>query len=206
MLNYNELKTGTIFILDNDPYIVLDYNFLRMQQRKPVAQTKIKNLITGKIIDRTFYSSDSFEEADIQKEKVTFIYSHRDKFVFCYESSPQKRFELSAEQIGDNAKFLKANTIIEAMILRHGSGQVLQHGSGQVFEGKIINVSLPIKMDFEVTEAPPAIKGNTASGGNKVATIETGAKINVPLFIETGDIIRVNTQTGEYGERIEKAR
>ncbi|MBI4836803.1 MAG: elongation factor P [Candidatus Portnoybacteria bacterium] len=189
MINYNELKPGTIFILDGDPYMVLDYNFLRMQQRKPVAQTKIKNLITGKIIDRTFYSNDSFEEADIQKEKVTFIYSHRDKFVFSYENNPQKRFELSAEQIGDNAKFLKTNTIIEAMI----------------FKGSIFNINLPIKMDFEVTEAPPAIRGNTASGGNKVVTIETGAKINAPLFIETRDIIRVNTQTGEYGERIEKA-
>ena len=190
MINYNELKPGTIFILDGNPYVVLDYSFLRMQQRKPVAQTKIKNLITGKIIDRTFYSSDSFEEADIQKEKVKFIYAHRDKFVFCYENNPQKRFELSDEQIGDNAKFLKPDTTIEAMI----------------FDGKIFNIVLPIKMDFKVIEAPPAIKGNTASGGNKVATIETGAKINVPLFIETEDIIRVNTQTGEYGERIEKPR
>jgi elongation factor P len=190
MINYNELKPGTIFILEDSPYVILDYNFLRMQQRKPVAQTKIKNLITGKIIDRTFYSSDSFEEADIQKEKVKFIYAHRDKFVFCYENDPSKRFELTAEQIGDGMKFLKPNITIEAMI----------------FEGKIFNIVLPIKMDFEVTEAPPAIKGNTASGGNKVATIETGAKINVPLFVEQGDIIRVNTQTGEYGERIEKAK
>lgn len=190
MLNYNELKPGTIFILDGNPYVVLDYNFLRMQQRKPVAQTKIKNLITGKIVDRTFYSNDSFEGADIQKEKVKFIYAHRDKFVFCYENNPQKRFELSNKQIGDNAKFLKPNTAVEAMI----------------FEGKIFNIILPIKMDFKVTEAPPTIKGNTASGGNKVVTIETGAKINAPLFIESGDVIRVNTQTGEYGERIEKAK
>lgn len=188
MLNYNDLRPGVIFILDNAPYEVLEYHFLRMQQRKPVVQTKIRNLINNRVLDRTFHQNETFEEAEIKREKVKFIYAYRDKFIFCYENNPSKRFELSGEQVGENSKYLKPNSLIEVAL----------------FNNKIVNIILPIKIDFEVTEAPPNIKGSTASGGNKVVTIETGAKINVPLFIEQGDIIRINTQTNQYSERIEK--
>lgn len=190
MLNYNELRPGVIFILDGQPYEVLEYNFLRKQQRKPVVQTKIKNLISGKIINQTFHQGETFKEAEIEKEKAKYLYSHRDHFVFCYEDNPSKRFELSASQLDSTLNYLKPNTIAEALF----------------FNKEIINIELPVKMDFEVIEAPPSIKGDTASGGTKVVTIETGTKINAPLFIEVGDTIRVNTQTGEYAERIEKRR
>ena len=190
MLNYNDLRPGVIFILDGDPYQVLEFGLLKMQQRKPVAQTKVKNLINGKIVERTFHQNETFQEAEIKKEKIKFIYSHRDKFIFCHENNSGKRFELSAEKIGDNDRFLKPNAALESML----------------FEGEIIGLSLPVKMDFKVTEAPPHIKGATASGGNKVITIETGAKINTPMFVEQGDIIRINTQTGKYSERIEKGK
>jgi elongation factor P len=92
--------------------------------------------------------------------------------------------------MGEAANYLKPNSIVDALL----------------FDGQIINISLPIKMDFAVIEAPPNIKGSTASGGNKIVKIETGAKINAPMFIEQGDVIRINTQTGEYSERIEKAK
>jgi len=121
---------------------------------------------------------------------VKFLYSHRDKFVFCEMNDPSKRFEISEEQIGDMAMYLKPNSPIEVM----------------EFEDKIINIFMPIKMDFKVIEAPPSIKGNTAQGGVKAVKIETGTMINVPLFVESGDIIRVNTQTGEYTERVEKGK
>ena len=109
MLNYNELKPGAIFVMDGQPYEVLEFAFLRMQQRKPVAQTKIKNLITGKMLSRNFQSSESFPEAEIEYKKVKFLYSHRDKFVFCELNNPSTRFEISAELIGDKAKFFKPN-------------------------------------------------------------------------------------------------
>ncbi len=188
MLNYNELRPGVVFILDNAPFEVLEYHFLRMQQRKPVVQTKIRNLINGKVLDRTFHQNESFEEAEIKKEKVKYIYNHRNNFIFCYKNNPAKRFELTSEQIGGKAKYLKPNSLVEVAL----------------FNNEIINIILPIKMDFEVIEAPPNIKGSTASGGNKVITIETNAKINAPLFIEQGDIIRINTQTDQYSERVEK--
>ncbi len=189
MLNYNNLKPGKIFILDGQPCQVLEFNFLRMQQRRPVAQTKIKNLISGKIISRNFQQSDSFEEANVNYRKVKFLYAHREKFVFCEIDNSSKRFELEAEQIGELAKFLKPNSEVDIM----------------EFEEKIINILLPIKMDIKVVDAPPETKGNTAQGGSKVVKIETGAMINVPLFIGENDIIRINTQTGEYVERVEKA-
>ena len=188
MLNYNELKSGTAFILDGQPYEVLEFDFLRMQQRKPVAQTKIKNLITGKVLNRNFQNSESFKEAEIDYKKVKFLFGHRGKFVFCESQNPAARFELPEETIGVKSVYLKPNSEVEVMI----------------FDGKIINVKLPIKMEFKVVEAPPSIKGNTAQGGAKAVKIETGVLVNAPLFVEEGDVIRINTETGEYAERVNK--
>lgn len=185
MINYNELKPGTIFILDGEPYQVLEFNFLRMQQRKPVAQTKIKNLITNKVLNRNFQSTENFQEAEIDYKKAKFLYGHRDKFIFCEQNNPSARFDLPAEAVGEQAKFLKANSEIEIAS----------------FNGKTISVNLPIKMSFKVIEAPPSIKGNTAQGGNKQVKIETGAFVSAPLFIQEGNIIILNTQTGEYTSR-----
>jgi elongation factor P len=185
MINYNELKPGTIFILDGEPYQVLEFDFLRMQQRKPVAQTKIKNLITGKVLNRNFQATESFKEAEIDYKKVKFLYSHRDKFIFCEPNNPSARFELPAENIGEQSRFLKPNSEMELVS----------------FEDKIISLNLPIKMEFKVVEAPPTIRGNTAQGGNKQVKLETGALVSAPLFIEEGNIIEVNTQTGEYTGR-----
>jgi len=200
MINYNDLKPGVIFILDGQPYQVMEFSFLRMQQRKPVAQTKIKNLITGKTISRNFQHTDSFEEANINYKTVKFLYGHpdkrssisngasRNKYVFCENDNSAQRFEMSEEQIGTMGPYLKPNSPVEVV----------------EFNDKIISVNLPIKMDFKVVEAPPSIKGNTAQGGVKAIKIETGTMINAPLFIKAGDIIRVNTETGDYVERVEK--
>jgi len=190
MLSYNELRPGVFFILDGQPYEVLEFAFLRMQQRKPVAQTRIKNLISNKIISRNFQPNETFEAADINYKDVKFLYSHRGKFVFSEKNDPAKRFELGEEQIGELAKFLKTDSEVEMI----------------EFEGKIINIALPIKMEFKVTEAPPGLRGDTAQGGVKAVKIETGAMINAPLFINEGDIIRINTQTGDYVERVEKSK
>jgi elongation factor P len=188
MLSYTDLTRGTMFVMDGEPYIVLEYNFLRMQQRKPTVQTKIKNLITGKIVAKSFQGSDSFSEADIEKHPITFIYASRGEYWFHEKGSPGNRFSLNAEQMGNSSKFLKPNTDVSAY----------------KFGEKIINIELPIKMDFLVKEAPPSFKGDTATGGNKSVTLENGLVINVPMFINEGDIIRINTETGDYVERAEK--
>lgn len=187
-LGVNELKPKIFFIYEDQPYVVLETHHLKMQQRRPTVQVRMHNMINGKILERNFAQSDVFEEADIEKQKVKYLYSHRGQYWFVNEKDSSKRFELSADILGDAIKFLKANTVLEAVS----------------FEGKIINVELPVKMDFKVIEAPPAIKGNTAQGGVKQVKIETGATINAPLFINEGDTIRINTETGEYVERADK--
>jgi len=185
-LAYTDLTKGTVFVMDGSPYEVLEMNFLRMQQRKAVVQTRIRNLITGKIVDRNFQASDNFEEADIERKNAIFIYANRGEYWFHEEGNPKERFSLSEELVGTQGQFLKANTKVVTM----------------VFDGKVIKLDIPIKMDFKVIEAPPAIRGNTAQGGTKQVTIEGGAKVNAPLFINENDVIRINTQTGEYVERV----
>lgn len=190
MLAYNDLRAGVTFVLDGQPYEVLEFNFLRMQQRKPVAQTKIKNLMSGKILTRNFHMNESFEEAEIEKETVTFLYGNRGEYWFRALDNPSARFKLPAETMGDAAKFLKANAEVTAL----------------KWNETIIAVLPPIKVELKVTEAPPGIRGDTAQGGTKVATVETGATVSVPLFVNAGDVIRVNTETGGYVERVEKGK
>ena len=187
-LGVNQLKPKTFIIYEGQPYVVLETHHLKMQQRRPTVQVKMNNLINGKVLDRNFAQSDVFEEAEIEKQKVKFLYSHRDQYWFANEKDPSKRFELSQDILGDSTKFLKPNTVLDAVL----------------FENKVITIELPIKMDFKVIEAPPAVKGNTAQGGVKQVKLETGAAINVPLFINQDDVIRINTETGEYVERAEK--
>lgn len=188
MLSYNELKVGMLFIKDGQPYEVLEYAFIRMQQRKPVAQLKIKNLITGKSQNYTAHQNESFEEAEIEIVPVMFIYHNKGQYWFHEVGKPSGRFFLTDEVVGEAGQYLKQNTEVKAF----------------KFGDKIINIELPIKVDLEVTEAPPAVRGDTAQGGTKAVTLETGVKVNVPLFISEGDIVRVNTQTGDYVERAEK--
>ncbi len=167
----------------------MEYAFIRMQQRKPVVQLKIKNLISGKLLDYTAHQNEDFREVEIETIQSNFIYHSKGQYWFHEVGNPKNRFFLTDEVMGDAGQYLKPNTEIKAFM----------------FGGKVIDVELPVKMDFKVTEAPPAIKGNTAQGGTKLVTLETGAKVNVPLFVNEGDIVRINTSTGQYAERVEKA-
>jgi elongation factor P len=189
MLKYTDLKKGVIFLLENDPWVVLESTLVKLQRQKPILKAKIKNLKTGAIVTKSFTQADEFEEAELKTKKIKFIYSHRGKYVFSEINDPSKRIELQEEVVDDVKKYLKQNAEVEAVLI----------------DKKIVEIRLPIKMEFEVIECPPSFKGNTATGGTKVATIETGAKINVPMFIEVGDIIRVNTQEDRYVERVRKA-
>lgn len=192
MLSYNELKVGTIFTKNEDPnpYKVLEYAFIRMQQRKPVTQLKIKNLLTGKVLDYSAHQNESFYEVEIEVTPVNFIYHSKGEYWFHEKGKPSARFKLTDELVGEAGQFLKANTEVRAF----------------KFKDAIISIELPVKMDLKVTEAPPAVKGDTATGGTKTVTLETGGKVNVPLFINEGDIVRINTETGNYVERVEKGK
>ena len=190
MLSYNELKIGTMFKFEGVPYEVLEYEFLRMQQRKPVAKTRIKNLLTGQVVERNFHQNEALEEIEVEKKLITFLYSHRGEFWFSEKGNPKNRFKLEELKIGPAAKFLKPNSEVTALQL----------------DDQVLSVKAPIKIDLKITETPPGERGNTAQGGTKIATLETGAQVAVPLFVNTGDIIRVNTETGLYVERMEKSK
>ena len=158
---------------------------VKMAQRRPVVQTKIKNLLNGSVQEKNFQQGDIFEEAELIKKNIRFLYSNKGQYWFCGENDPSKRFSFTEGQLGRQAKFFKPNSLVE----------------GIIFNDKIINVKSPIKVTLKIKEAPPGIKGDRAQGGTKEAVLESGAAIQVPLFIEEGDMIEVNTELGEYVKR-----
>ncbi len=189
VLSYSEVVQKKIITLDGDPYEVLSSHVFRMQMRKPVNQTKLRNLRSGKVVEHSFHQAETVQEADVEYEDITFLYAHRGEYWFTEKDNPKNRFKVEEALLGESAHFLKQNSDVEAM---------------RYYE-EIIGIKLPVKLDLKVTEAPPAVKGNTAQGGTKIVTLETGATVNAPMFINEGDILRINTETGQYVERVEKA-
>jgi elongation factor P len=188
MLSYNELKLKNIILFNGEPHKVLSTHVFRKQQRKPVNQVKLRNIISGGMAEHTFHVSDKIEEAEVSNKNVTFIYHRDGEWWFHEESDKGARFALSDDTIGDNGKWLKGNMTVEAL----------------VFNDAVVDITLPIKLELLVKDAPPNVKGNTAQGGNKPVVLETGAIVTTPMFIESGDTIEVNTETGEYCGRVSK--
>lgn len=184
MLGITDLKTGTTFDMDGDPIVVLDYQHSKMGRGGAVLRTKLKNLKTGATFDQTFKSSDKFEEAQLERKGCQYLYEEGGQFMFM-DTTSFEQFGLSADVVGPKSRFLKEG----------GDFQVV------FYEGTPVSVVFPIKMEFEVTHTEPGVKGDTAQGGSKPATLETGTSITVPLFVKIGDIIRVNTDEGTYVER-----
>jgi len=188
MLEYNEVVERKYIILDGAPYEVLSSHVFRKQQRKPVNATKLKNMITGKVTEYSFHQSEKVEEAEIDSREVKYLYNNRGEFFFCDPENPGKRFSVSEDTVGPHGRFLKPNSLITQLM----------------FGEQTIGFKFPISVELKVTEAPPNIKGDSATGGGKVVTLETGATITAPLFVNVGDVIRINTDTGEYRERVGK--
>jgi elongation factor P len=188
MLEYNEIVERKYIVLDGQPYEVLSSHVFRKQQRKPVNATKLKNMFSGKVTEYSFHQSEKVEEAEIDTRDVKYLYVNRDEYWFCEPTNPSSRFNVDEETVGPQAKFLKPNTVVQQML----------------FKEKSLGFKLPIVVELKVTEAPPGIKGDTASGGGKAVTVETGAVITAPFFVNVGDTIKINTETGEYKERVGK--
>lgn len=175
------MKKGTKIVYQGEPFLVIFEQHSKTGRAGAVLRTKLKNLKTGAVINKTFQGSDKFEQMEMENRKAQFLYAES-PFYYFMNSENYEQFELGQEVIGDSAEFLKEGLELDVFY----------------FNGQPVNIELPIKMTFEVIDAPPGVKGNTADGGSKQVTIETGAKINTPLFIKTGDIIQVNTETKEY--------
>lgn len=189
-LEYNEIREKKIIIHDDEPCEVIESHVARTQQRKPQNQVKLKSLISGKTFAATFHVSDKAEEAEIDKKEVKFLYHNKGEYWFCDPQNPKDRFKLDSTLLGNTAKFLKENSNVTSLVWDNEDEQ------------KTIGLKLPIKMEFKVKEAPPAVRGDTSKSGNKIITLENGATLNAPMFINEGDSIRVNTETGEYVERV----
>jgi elongation factor P len=189
ILSYNEIVAKTVIEYNNEPYEVLSSHVFRMQQRKPVNQTKLRHLVTGKVTEISFHQNESVPEADIGKMEAVYLYSSRGESWFTEAGNPKNRFSFPEEAVHDKVQWLVSNSPVEILL----------------YKDTPMTVSIPVKVELKVTEAPPGIKGDTATGGTKQVTLESGAVVSTPLFINEGDVLKINTDTGEYVERSEKA-
>ena len=188
-LSYNEILPKSIILYNGEPYEVLSSHVFRMQQRKPVNQTKLRHLVSGKVLEISFHQNESVVEAEVGKIEANYLYTNRGESWFAEVGNAKNRFAFPEEVVHDRVQWLAPNATVEVM----------------THDEKPLTVKIPIKVELKVAEAPPNVKGDTATGGMKPVKLTTGAMVNVPLFINTGDIIRINTDTGLYAERVEKA-
>jgi len=184
MLSINEIKIGKVIEVNNEPYVILKTDHHKMGRGGAVLKVKLKNLINGNMLDKTFQGNDKAEEADTQKKKANYMYKDEDNANFM-DNETYEQFTLSLDVVGEKIKFLKDGTDVDILY----------------FQGNPVALDLPIKVELKVTSAPPGVKGNSAGNVMKQVELETGTTISTPLFVNEGDVIRVNTDTGEYVER-----
>ena len=185
-INFSDLNRGLVIELDGAPWMVMDYERHKMQQRAPVTRIKMKNLLSGAVVERTFQRYDTdFTVADIDNRPTQYLYTDGE-FYYFLDQETFDQYELTTEILGESLGYLKENANVEVVF----------------YKGSAITVNLPTHVELEVTETPPSFRGDTAQGGNKPATLETGLRINVPMFITPGTVVRVDTRTGAYTERV----
>jgi len=184
MGNLTDIRTGSVVKVNGNPYLVVWNEFNRKQQRKPVMRTKLRSLIDGSALDKTFLAGESFEFADIERKRCQYLYNDGGNAHFM-DGETFEQFELDVDNIEDILRFLKDDTEVYVTF----------------YEEKPIGVQPPVKVTLAITETVPGVKGDTAQGGTKPATLETGVTVQVPLFVKEGDSIVVNTETGEYVSR-----
>ena len=185
MLSINEIKLGTVIAHNNEPYQVIYTQHVKMGRGGANLKTKLKNLITGQALELTFSGGDKAEEADLERTKANFLYQEGDAFNFM-DNESYEQFSLNREAIGEPADFLKEGLTVDVLVYKQNP----------------VSVKLPVKVDLKVVSSPPGVKGDTAGSANKVVTLETGRQVKAPLFINEGDAIKINTETGEYVERV----
>ncbi len=184
MYGHTDLKTGVMIELEGAPYQVVEYSHAAMGRGGAVVRTKLKNLLTGQVVERTWRTSDKIQPANIEKRNAQFLYREGDTLHFMDEATYEQD-AIAAGIAGDQVRFLV-----------DGSSVILQN-----FKGKVIGVDMGNNVYLKVTETEPGLKGDTVSNTLKPATVETGAQVMVPIFINVGDVIKVDTRDGKYLER-----
>ncbi len=184
MFNINDIKNGMTFVLDGQIYQVLEFLHVKPGKGPAFMKTKIKNLRTGAIIERTFNTNVKLEKANIEKREMQFLYASGDNYNFMNMES-YEQIELSKDQLNDAVDYLKEGLNVNVTF----------------YEGELLGIDLPDKIEMEVTATEPAVKGNTTNNAMKDATVETGLLVKVPLFIEQGEKIVISTKDGKYVSR-----
>ena len=184
MVSTSEFKSGMIIKYNNDLYEILEYQLVKMQQRQPIVRTKMRNVKTGAALETPFRSGEKFEEIYVEQRPVQYLYKEGNNYHFM-DSENYHEVVVTSQLLGDTANYLKENA----------------DATGKYCNEELISVDLPASVVLKVTETEPGVRGDTAKSGNKPAKVETGATIKVPLFVNPGDSIRVDTRTGQYLER-----
>ncbi len=185
-IGYGDLKKGMAIELEGEPFLVVDYERSKMQQRAPVMRIKFRGLRTGRLIEKTFSGYDvDFKLASVERRNANYIYKD-DNLYYFMDTESYEQFPLSEDQLGDAIKFLVEQTTVDLVLFRE----------------EPITIELPITVDLEVTETVPGVKGDTAQGGTKPATLETGFVVQVPLFVNQGSKVKIDTRSGDYLSRI----
>ncbi len=185
MISTAEFRNGSRLELDGQPFYIVEFQHVKPGKGPAFVRTKLKGYKTGNVIDRTFRSGEKFEEPNLDECEMQFLYSAGDEYSFM-DTTSYEQVNYSKSQLGDNVDLLKENTIVKILL----------------YQGEPISVDLPIFMELKVVETDPGIRGDTASGGTKPATVETGATVKVPLYLESGEIIKIDTRTRAYVERV----
>lgn len=184
MFNVNDVKNGITFVLDNDIYQVLEFSHVKPGKGAAFVKVKIRNLRTGSTTEKSFNSGTKLEKAMIEKKPMQFLYASGDAYNFM-NMETYEQIELTSDQLGDDAKFLKENLNVDLSF----------------YQGELLGVLLPDKVELKVVHTEPAVKGNTTNNATKDAELETGLVIRVPLFVEENDVVIVSTSTGKYDSR-----
>ena len=185
MFESGDLRKGLKLELDGEPYVIVQFEFVKPGKGQALYKCKLKNMLTGAQFDKTFRSGEKFKEANLEEVEMEYLYSDGDQLCFMNTNTYDQEF-VSKDQVGEAINFLKENTVCNVLL----------------FEGNPIGISLPFFIDLKVKKTAPWVKGDTASGDSKPATLETGYELNVPPFIQEGEMIRIDTRTGEYVERV----
>jgi len=181
----SQFRNGLKIELDGVPFAITYFQHVKPGKGGAFVRTKVKNLLSGKVLDKTFRSGEKVSEADVEDRRMQYLYHDGQNLVFM-DNTTYDQIPMGAEVVGDAVKFLKENVEVNVLFWR----------------GKPVNVDLPAFVEASVTQTDPGMKGDTASGATKPATLETGAVVQVPLFIKEGETIRVDTRTGQYVERV----
>ena len=181
MINVNDIKNGMTILFEDNIYTVLEFSHVKPGKGAAFVQAKLKNLRTGSIVEKRFNSGVKLEKAMVEKKSMHFLYASGDVYNFM-NMETYEQIEITKDQIGDDAKFLKEDLIVDVTF----------------FQGELLGVILPEKIEMKVVETEPAVKGNTTNNALKDAVLETGLKVRVPLFVEQGEMIIVSTKDGKY--------